>query len=338
LADIPQLIAETLQAKPGFIEPYCNNRGDVMHSALYAADEGYINEVVDSEVTPCVNSLGVEDDGIRFGGDLVEESVAENARAASDLINENGSASKDLITQYRKYMRNRMDESAYANAVKDTLSCLRLLPYLLRTVSFVFNADNAQVVPMVLHRNPDIDAVTDMVHLQRLMWFVTVSTYKDAFGGEGAIYFLIKPHKMHGVQKHDVKDCRTPREALVVCSADDSASKINSLSYSFLGGGVPFEPPHGHGLVSRGVPLPLAERYLAVVLFFSNGSVMKECFCSRSAANTGSDKELKELEINQSAANVTFHLQQLRWRFGTIANLLKAFDMKPPEAIDDQLS
>ena len=90
--------------------------------------------------------------------------------------------------------------------------------------------------------------------------------------------------------------------------------------------------------MSRGVPLPLAERYLAVVLFFSNGSVMKEFFCSRSAANTGSDKELKELEINQSAANVTFHLQQLRWRFGTIANLLKAFDMKPPEAIDDQLS
>ena len=155
------------------------------------------------------------------------------------------------------------------------------------------------------------------------MWFVTVSIYKDSLGGKDAIFFLIKPHKMRGVQNHDVLDCSAPREALVVCSADDSASKMNSLSYSFLGGGVPCDPPHGHGLVSRGVPLPIAERYLAVVLFFSNGSVMKECFFSRSAANTVSDKELKELQINQCGANVTVHLQQMRWRFGTSANLLK---------------
>ena len=191
---------------------------------------------------------------------------------------------------------------------------------------------------MVIHLKPDIEAVTDMVHLQRLMWFCTVSIYKNDLGNNEVLYFMIQPHKMRVVQKHAVSDCRTEREALVICAANNPASEMKSLSYSYLGGGVPWDPPHGHGLVSRGVPLPLAERYLAVVLFFSNGSVMKEFFCSRSAANTGSDKELKELEINQSAANVTFHLQQLRWRFGTIANLLKALDMKPPEAIDDLLS
>ena len=62
---------------------------------------------------------------------------------------------------------------------------------------------------------------------------------------------------------------------------------------------------------------------------------MEECFFSRSAANTVSDKELKELQINQCGANVTVHLQQMRWRFGTSANLLKAFDLKPPETIAD---
>jgi hypothetical protein len=323
LEDIPQLVASTLKANPRFFDL---NSGDAFYSTLLAVAEGYINEVVDSEVIPRGYCLDGDDDESIDSGDAVDDVKVEalNAGAASELMNESSKTDNDLIAKYQKCMRNRMDESAYAKVVIANLRCVRLVPNLLRTVSFFFNEVNAQVVPMVIHLKPDIEAaVTDMVHLQRLMWFCTVSIYKKDLGNNEVLYFMIKPHKMRVVQKHAVSDCRTEREALVICAANNPASEMKSRSYSYLGGGVPWDPPHGHGLVSRGVPIQTAERYLAVVLFFSKGTVNKECFIHRGAANTVREKEAKELQISQSVDRVTAHLQLLHNRFGSSRDLLK---------------
>ena len=109
----------------------------------------------------------------------------------------------------------------------------------------------------------------------------------------------------------------------MVCAANDPTSEIKSLSYSYLGGGVTRDPPHGHGLVSRGVPITTAERYLAVVLFFSKGTVKEEFFIRRGAAYTDRQKEEKKSQISQSVARVETHLQLLLSRFGSLHELLK---------------
>jgi hypothetical protein len=87
------------------------------------------------------------------------------------------------------------------------------------------------------------------------------------------------------------------------------------------------------------VPIPTAERYLAVFLFFSKGTVNKECFIRRGAANTGSEKEAKELQISQSVDRVKAHLQHLHNRFGSIRDLLKECNLiKAAVSSEDILS
>ena len=57
-----------------------------------------------------------------------------------------------------------------------------------------------------------------------------------------------------------------------------------NIAYSYLGGGVEWQPPSTYALVTRGMPLHIADRYFALLTFLARGSVYKHTFVRKQRA------------------------------------------------------
>ena len=75
--------------------------------------------------------------------------------------------------------------------------------------------------------------------------------------------------------------------------------EATELSYSYLGGGITYDPPNTYGMVSKRMPLAMADTFLAVVLFLSGGKVDRQFFIRTTQA------QIRHAVTRNEAANET---------------------------------
>ena len=202
-------------------------------------------------------------------------------------------------------------------------SCLSLLNHLLRTVPFIFGRTRAQVVPMIIHRtaseNDTGEVISSIISFQRLIAWITYKVFKSLCECSSSVVFQHIPHKLRRRQGRELRDCWTTRFALEVLNPDSREM------YAYLGGGVPWDPPFGYGLVFRELPIHVAERIAAVVLFLAVGVVDPKMITMKPA--TDPSKKCTAAEKNELlhdvANNITCHLSFLFDRFGSRQELLR---------------
>ena len=102
------------------------------------------------------------------------------------------------------------------------------------------------------------------------------------------------PHKTKMVNAKQIHYCMEARTAQIVSVADSGP-----VAYSYVGGGVEWQPPATYALVSRDLPLHIADRYVALVTFLAGGILRKEMFVRKNNSRpttrlTESEKVCKE--------------------------------------------
>ena len=115
-----------------------------------------------------------------------------------------------------------------------------------------------------------------------------------------------------------------------MCAKRSDNEEISEcFSYSYLGGGVPGDPPFGYGLVSKRLPIPVADRLLAVCLFLSGGHPRVECFVRRIdvTGEDGVSVQEADKEIDERVKTVTRHLKQLHGRYKSSQDLLSSCEL-----------
>jgi len=152
------------------------------------------------------------------------------------------------------------------------------------------------------------------------MMCLVVSEYSKSLPFDAAFHIKHVPHKLRVVGRRVIRDCWSNRTAQVVESADGER-----LSYSYLGGGLEWDPPHAYGLVFRGVPLYLADRLVAMLHFFTKTHVDEQMFGLRPSSDPSRKKSPthKEQAVQKRVISVNLHLRSLRTRFKSRFDFLK---------------
>ena len=141
------------------------------------------------------------------------------------------------------------------------------------------------------------------------------------------------PHKRKMLQDRVVKYCKSARSAQVIYPAEIKAESAalsikpprdTHMAYSYLGGGVEWQPPSTYPLVTRGLNLECADRYHALLTFLGNGKVNADMFvCKRSANPTQRlTNSEKILSIEARVKACKSYLQELRDQFGERQKLI----------------
>ena len=132
-----------------------------------------------------------------------------------------------------------------------------LLPQVLDTVSYVWNDNGAQIVFLILNPvedSEDNDEVRKMVELGKHL-----NTMNAAFSAHGKrerknLTYKVVPHKYKTLAGRSIKECHSLRYAQVlVTKKDDEAEE--RLSYTFMGGGVPWQAPGTYAMVTKEMPV-----------------------------------------------------------------------------------
>ena len=93
--------------------------------------------------------------------------------------------------------------------------------------------------------------------------------------------------------------------------------KQDYTSYSYIGMGVPSDPPNVYSLVTRYLPLQIAYWYMAVILFIAEGE-NDMCHYIRKR------KVMYDVEFNKAKEKVeqerTQHHGQVQWRLQKLKN------------------
>ena len=120
-------------------------------------------------------------------------------------------------------------------------------------------------------------------------------------------------------------------------SESGDADIWQDLCYSYLGGGVPWDPPFSYGLVSKRLPFPLADRLLAVCLFLSgrrdvDDRTLTKCFVRRIdvTGDSSVSDEQSEHEIEERVRAVDVHLCELQLKFWSFHYLFGTFGLPFP--------
>ena len=177
---------------------------------------------------------------------------------------------------------------------------LRLLPHLLRTVTYTFDTVHAQVVPVVLHRSTkdSCNLRYDIAHLQHVLLGVFAEPYRSDISADARMHILEMPLKRTRFGTPTDGACKGFHRAQVLAIADvQQLSKLKWLSYSYIGRRAWHDAPFCTSLVSQRMPLDLADRFYALLLFLANGSVREDFLWSSCR------KTLQNLKVWKSYAN-----------------------------------
>ena len=309
LSDLPKFIEQVHEKNPTLRKSHQQPANDTMWEAMLAVADGYLQEIVEEKQRDRADS---NDDGdTSSAGDREENTKILEAAPLGD----------------------------YHPVVQQSLTCVALLPHLLTTVSYVFSERSAQVVPLILHRTAGNHSATlkDIVSFQRLILYLLARVYSKDLARGAILRTQVVPHKSRVFAGHIVKECWSSRDALVLCAESADESKpLDTLAYSYLGGGVTWDPPFGYGIVSKRLPLHVADRLLAVVLFVSGGDPRANCFVRRvdwASAKCQPRAEMEE-EIAERMRSVTFYLKELRHTFKSFPRLLQFCNLQVSEDTD----
>ena len=109
--------------------------------------------------------------------------------------------------------------------------------------------------------------------------------------------------------------CKGWHRAQVLAIADvQQLSKLKWLSYSYIGRRVRHDPPFCTSLVSQRMPLDLADRFYALLLFLANVNVRDECFVVKlpqDIAEPQSMEIMRKFYVAQRTSSVNTLLTEL---------------------------
>ena len=150
--------------------------------------------------------------------------------------------------------------------------------------------------------------------LRRLLALIALSMYDGCITSMQHV-----PHKLYFRQGREVRQCWSTRFAL------EGMESENKVMYAYLGGGVTWDPPFAYSLVYKGMPLHLAERLLAVILYFARGHVDPDMIAVKPVSNPKNKLTAKEKQerVEDVVSNVSSHLSSLRTKFPSRDSLLK---------------
>ena len=134
----------------------------------------------------------------------------------------------------------------------------------------------------------------------------------------------IRPHKVRMVNGIRVQDCWTDRSALVITTEEAA-----ELSYSYIGGGTAYDPPNTYGLVSKRMPLAMADTFLALILFMRGGEVDPRMFIRTAQTqlrHTVSPEEATK-DTTERMQEVQQRLQNLHQTYQTPTDLLTRYGL-----------
>ena len=116
-----------------------------------------------------------------------------------------------------------------------------------------------------------------------------------------------------------VKDCHDMREAQVLQNSDER------LSYTYMGGGVTWQPPNTYAMVTRDLPLHVADRFMAMLACVANVEPCNNMFVRKQNANVSRRLHIteKEEQIKIRIAAVAQHIVETRRIFTNRATMIR---------------
>ena len=207
----------------------------------------------------------------------------------------------------------------YATEAAEYNRSIRLLPFLLRKVPYKFGTVRGQVTPMIIQSVRASSVCDEIVDLQRLIGYIFARVYSNAFGEGGSVSIGHVSHKSRMVGHRIIRDCHSARIAQCLCL--DSTERI---SYSYLGGGLQWDPPHGYWLVTRRASLAVCDRYCALLWYLNDCVLDPDMFWFVPPQNLKGRPQMKEMQdrVADRVDAVLHHLGELRAFFATVNDLL----------------
>ena len=306
MSDFPTYARISLTKYPQIKEHYHKVDGGEMFGAMVAMAEGLIEEILE--------------------GSTVNKTAFDSDTSSS----EKEDLKRQAASSYKFW---KLDEYIQDEQTHQTNS--RLIAHFLGTVSYVFTNHSANVVGLILHRNESQDTriVDAIIKLHRTCMLLFLILWGKKLRPNTNFIVQHVPHKRKMLQDRVVKYCKSARSAQVIYPAEIKAESAalsikpprdTHMAYSYLGGGVEWQPPSTYPLVTRGLNLECADRYHALLTFLGNGKVNADMFvCKRSANPTQRlTNSEKILSIEARVKACKSYLQELRGQFGERQKLI----------------
>ena len=133
------------------------------------------------------------------------------------------------------------------------------------------------------------------------------------------------PHKRKMLGSHLIQECRGLREAQVITSRTVEGEE-ERFSYTYIGGGVPHQPPFSYPLVTREMALTYADILMAIYMFLSNANPEKVMFVRRQNTNINQRLTPKEKdgEIEKRISAIEEATALLRSKYRTARDLFRS--------------
>lgn len=297
IRDLPKFTKDVRRWYPNLVQHFPHDGSQNMKKCMLAVADGLIPEVV-------------EEERIR-GGDDADDEDSEDLHVEAD--------DHSCVPESRRWTVPEY----HVEAVKMNGS-LRLLPYLLRAVPYKFGATSGQATPMVIQRDHSHDITQEIICFQRVVGYIFVRTFAEELGDKITVQHV--PHKLRVIQGRAIRDCHSTRMVQVL-SAPTAVEGNSSvlISYSYLGGGLQWDPPHGYGLVTRKSSLKVVDMYCALCVFLSSGTLDRDMFWFVPPDKLRERPTMKQMResVEKRFAAVLKHLNTLRDKFENAAGLVQ---------------
>ena len=250
--DLPAFISEVHRSDPKFIQKYATQTGSSMLDTLLSDSDAFFDDLTAGlvRVGACEE---INETSTKLDMD-VDSEVGSGAELEDVVVASHPAALTWSISEYRAVMQ------------RDILA-LALAPHLLRSLYYKFGNARAQVGALVLHRTAhDLPTIKSlMVSFQRLVLYIVVKVFGTSLAGGDVVSLQHVPHKRRQQQGRLLQDCWSERDAQVLVVE----SSQERLAYSYMACGLKWDPPHVYSLLSKSLPLHVADRVAAVYLFFA---------------------------------------------------------------------
>jgi hypothetical protein len=338
LASIPDTIAEVRTRTPEHFERYEKEAGEEMLGQMLAVADGLLEGAFEEdEIVPdgaTIDAGGLADllDGHFDDDDIVDtraalamdkeassaEAQPQAEPAGSPAMASTGPAAETEAAETRLKTELRLSNwsmAAYTVVMQQHRDSLKLLPHLLKTVSYTFGAEHGQVVALVFHGSAyrSKKLMEDIVWLGRLVNFVVALLCGDTFFPEERLAFNILAHKRKQLASIEVQDCHSLREGQLLTAVTKKGVETR-VSYTYLGGGVTWQPPHTYPLVTRELSLGVADLLMAVFVCLCNTTLSRNMVVRKQNSNIAKrlSPEQKEAEITARMAAIAKHVAALQ--------------------------
>ena len=148
------------------------------------------------------------------------------------------------------------------------------------------------------------------------MNYALAMVYKDTMCADQKVCVKLVPHKRKLLGSILVQDCHSLREAQLITTT--SAEGVEKrFSYTYIGGGVPWQPQFTYPLVTRELSLEVVDRLMAVFVCLGLTKLSRDMFVRKQNTDISSRLSLsdKEDEITARIELISAHIVALQALF-----------------------